>query len=642
MKPSTKLSEMRSVLHAQKRLGLALTAICILGCLFLCAQKSTITLPEMPPFVLPVAKMNRDDGQDAMGSRLFKTTATRLQVQLGGFWDFITDQHGQGEAQKYFERFPNPETRMWIPGTWNTYPRYWHYQGPTWLRRTFTLPQNGHWRFRFGGVFYLCKVWLDGRLLGEHEGAYSPFTFVATNIKMGQHTLIVRADSTLTDDTLPSNVVDWFPYGGIFRPIYAELVPDSFIDGFHVIPSNITAQAATVSIKVFTRNLSAQPSQKRVSLEIDGQQAYSGLHQLNGADSTIEFKTVLKNPKLWAPSDPILFSARVVLGEGEDDQFSRFGVRSFAAAGNRILLNGRHFKLMGANRHDDHPDWGSALPPQIIRQDIEILKRMGANAVRGHYPPDEMFMDYCDANGLVFMNEIPAWQYQPGQLARQTVQEKMKSQFRDMVYRDMNHPSVFSWSLGNEWPEFDKSQDVIKTLLEYARAIDSTHFITFVTGGAHTGRVTSLVDIICTNWAQYQWYEPMTYLDKDDGERSIAVLNAVRSSFPDKPVILTEFGGAESQAGWHNWGNVKWSEEYQARNVFDSGGYALDQDWISGGCVWQFCDTRSNPLRILGGRLRGWNAKGVVDSYRSPKMAFYKLQELFHQHANEQAKGGSQ
>ena len=217
-------------------------------------------------------------------------------------------------------------------------------------------------------------------------------------------------------------------------------------------------------------------------------------------------------------------------------------------------------------------------------------------------------------------------------MARPAVQEKMKFQFKEMVDRDMNHPSIFVWSLGNEWPEFRQSYDVIKSLVEYARTVDSSRFITFVTGGAHIGPPSGLIDIISTNWAQYQWYDPFTTLDPTEGEKSIATLNEIHKRFPDKPVLLTEFGGAESQAGWHNWGNVKWSEEYQARNVFDSGRFGLEQDWISGGFVWQFSETRSAPERFLAGRLRGWNAKGVLDPYRSPKLAFYRLQELFREY----------
>jgi len=120
--------------------------------------------------------------------------------------------------------------------------------------------------------------------------------------------------------------------------------------------------------------------------------------------------------------------------------------------------------------------------------------------------------------------------------------------------------------------DFQESYGPIKSLIDYARSIDSTHF---VTSGAEIDRSNDLVDIICTNWAQYQWYDPITYPDENEGSKSIGKLEEIRKRFPNKPVILTEFGGAESQAGWHNWGNVKWSEEFQARNVFDSGWYSL-------------------------------------------------------------------
>lgn len=585
--------------------------------------------PEIPPSVLPDAQMASNDGLDPMASRLFRTTATRTQIDLSGFWDFVADPEDRGEASGYAQQFPPVETRLWVPGTWNTLARYWQFQGVGWFHRSFDVPCDTHLRIRFGGVFYRSKVWLDGRLLGEHEGAYTPFAFVALNAKKGRRTLTVRVDSRLNDETLPKAGVDWFPYGGLYRPVYAESVPEIFVENFHVIPTAVTTEESTLLVRVFLKNLQGMPARRDLAFFVDGDLSYSNAHHILEGETVVEFTTPLKRPRLWSPDAPHLYSARVALGPGEDDQATRFGVRSLKTEGNRILLNGRLFKLRGANRHDDHPDWGSALPPHLIRQDVEILKRMGANAVRGHYPPSEMFMDYCDQNGLFFMNEVASWQFRPEQLAGPLIRKKIEAQFSEMVKRDMNHPSVFSWSLGNEWREFHKSFDDIKRLVNYARSVDSTHFITFVTGGADVASANELVDIICTNWAQYQWYEPITYLDQVEGEKSIAKLNEIHLRFPDKPVILTEFGGAESQIGWHSWGNVKWSEEYQARNVNDSARYALTQDWISGGCVWQFCDTRTDPSRMLAGRLRGWNTKGIVDAYRQPKLAFYRLQELF-------------
>ncbi len=610
-------------------LGSAAAGVLFLALSSLFAQASYEQFPEIPPSVLAPALQASSDPGDPMNSRLFRTTTLRPQIQLEGFWDFITDPNDQGESSQYFVSFPKPETRVWIPGSWNTYARYWHYEGAAWFQRAFEVPASGELRIRFAGVFYRSKVWLDGKLLGEHEGGYTPFTFLIPGVTKGAHRLVVLVDNRLDDESLPKQGVDWFPYGGIYRSVYAELVPDVFIDYFWVKTPDFSEAQATLEIQAFLRNASGQSKDQRVELEVDGKRLYSGIHRVTGGDTKVTFKAALPGPRTWSPDSPYLYSARLLLPDAADDQYTRFGVRSFKSDKCRILLNGEAFKFMGANHHDDHPDWGPAMPPHIIRQDIEILKRMGANGVRSHYPTDEMFLDYCDEVGLVFFEEVPAWQYSADQMARAVVQDKIKTQLREMVDRDMNHPSIFVWSLGNEWPEFSKSYDVIKSLIEYAHALDSSRFITFVTGGAQIGPPSGLVDIISTNWAQYQWYEPFTTLDPAEGEKSIGVLNQIHEQFPDKPVILTEFGGAESQAGWHNWGNVKWSEEYQARNVSDSGRFGLEQDWISGGFVWQFSETRSAPERFLSGRLRGWNSKGVVDPYRSPKLAFYKLQELF-------------
>ncbi len=595
--------------------------------------------PEIPPRVLPMAQEEVSASDDPMAVRLFPTTSTRAQIQLAGFWDFLPDPEGRGEAERYFDRFPKPETRMWVPGTWNTYARYWHYEGPAWFRRRFQVPVEGRLRLRFASVFYKARVWLDGKFLGSHEGGYTPFSFVEAIPEKGEHELVVLADNRLDDESLPKRGVDWFPYGGIYRPVYAELVPDVFIQDFHVMASVASSKTANLRIRAFLRNFTPGDREEQVRFEVNGRLLYSEKLKLSGREPEVSFSVTLDDPRLWSPESPFLYTARLHLPQADDDQYTRFGVRSFVSDGPKILLNGKLFKVQGANRHDDHPDWGPALPPHLIRQDVEILKRMGANAVRSHYPTDEMFMDYCDENGLVFLDEIPAWQNLPEQLANEVVQDKMKTQFREMVYRDINHPCVLSWSLGNEWPEFEKSHNIIRSLIEYARSIDNTHFLTFVTGGARTGPTSAMLDIICTNWAQYQWYDPFTILDTEEAAKAISKLNRIHDSFPDKPVLLTELGGAESQAGWHNWGNVKWSEEYQARNVSDSARYAMAQDWIAGGCVWQFADTRSSPLRFLAGRLRGWNAKGVVDGYRSPKMAFYKLQQLFRDFQASEPRG---
>lgn len=596
--------------------------------------------PEIPPSTLAAPNLAFDDGQDAMRTRLFRTTTSRAQIDLGGWWDFVPDPGDKGEKLNYSSRLPRPETRLWVPGTWNSVARYWNYLGPAWYQRDFEVAGGGNLRITFGSVFYRSKIWLDGKLLGEHEGGYLPFAFTARDVKKGPHTLVVRVDNRLDDQSLPKQNVDWFPYGGIERPVYAEMVPSVFIDSFHVISSSIQPSRASLKVRVFLWNLGQSSAAVELAFSVNGTRMHVARHTAASGKSAAEFEVVLQRPRLWSVEEPNLYSARISLNGEKDDQFTRLGVREIRADGPRILLNGRPLKVAGVNRHEDHPDWGSSSPPNLLRQDIEIIKRLGANAVRAHYSLPELFMDFCDQYGLLFMAEAPAWQCSSEQLAKPEIQEKILRHFEEMVARDRNHPSVFTWSLGNEWPQPDRSYDVIRELIKRARRFDPTRLITLVTGGPHVRRIHELVDVICVNWARYQWYDPFTTLNSEEGAKSVADLAKIHERYPAKPVILTEFGGSEAQAGWHNWGNVKWSEEYQARNVEDSASHALQQDWISGGCVWQFCDSRSAPERFLAGRLHGWNGKGIVDANRNPKLAFYKLQQIFRATAEPPSTNG--
>ena len=182
-----------------------LVCVCLAFLTGLGAGQPLPAVPEIPPSLLPAEIMDWNDGEDPLGSRLFRTTRIRPQIPLGGFWDFVADLEEVGEAKEYFRRFPRPETRLWVPGTYNVLPRYWQYQGPAWFRRSFEVPRDGTLRIRFGGVFYSTRVWLDGQLLGEHEGAYTPFALVVPAATKGEHTLVVRVDNRLGEHTIPQS-----------------------------------------------------------------------------------------------------------------------------------------------------------------------------------------------------------------------------------------------------------------------------------------------------------------------------------------------------------------------------------------------------------------------------------------------------
>jgi beta-glucuronidase len=593
------------------------------------AQGQPGGFPDFTPFQLSDAYMDYDDGIDPMQSRLFSTTSLREQINLSGFWEFIADPDEKGDDDKYYESWPAVETLMWVPGTWNSTARHWQYIGQAWYRRTVEMPESGNLRLRFGGIFYYCEVWLDGNKLGSHEGGYLPFEFIIPNLEQGDHSLIVKVNSKLSTETVPKYDTDWFPYGGIYRPVYAEIIPDIRIQEIKATPEIKSDKMALVKVQVSVSNISKRTMTRDLTLILNGKAKQPVSVKCATGISKHDLELEINGCNLWSPETPYLYSLGVEIGQKEDDQFTRIGIRSFSKDSYKLFLNDEPFKFMGVNHHDDQPDWGSALPPEIIKKDIEIIKALNANGIRGHYPPSELLLDFCDQSGLVFFNEIPAWQLTPQMMANPVVKQKMKDQFVAMVDRDYNHPCIFCWSIGNEWREMEKSFDDIKEVLEFAQDTDSTHFVTLVKGGANYDKSFEYSDLYTTNWGEYEWYEGPTVPDSTVARARIERLEAIHRTLPDHPIILSEMGGAGSQAGWHNWGNVKWSEEYQAINTEESAKFSLFTEWMSGGFVWQFCDTRSAPTRILSARLRGWNVKGIVDNYRHPKMSYYKLQELY-------------
>lgn len=598
--------------------------------------------PQVPAFLLAPTGNIPPAPADPTGSRRFATTTIRRQLSLTGFWDFVADPDKEGEPQGYQRKFPDPQARQWVPGSWNSVARFWNYQGDGWYRTIFSLEDEGSYRLHFGAVGLRATVWLDGKLLGSHDGGYTPFRFFLPQLKVGKHQLVVRVCNETSSTTVPKENGGWFPFGGIYRPVYLERVDQVHVDDFFIRTRLLQGGDALLQVSAQLRNATGREVTEKLEFFIDGRRVHNLSQKITPGISSVTFELRMEQPELWSPDSPNLYMARLALGQ-RDDQFDRFGIKQIQTEGNRILLNGERFKLKGVNRHSDHPDWGPAIPPALIRQDLEIIKRMGANAVRHHYSPSEMFLDFCDEYGLVMMDEVPAWQLDARQLANPAVQQSIKDQFAAMVAKEINHPCIFSWSLGNEWggglnkdgetteTEMAGVEQVLDDLVAFARGVDSTHLLTVVNTKLVTEQAERWVDFICVNWAFFRWYGGGPELQMEGTAQEVAYLEEIHNRFPDMPIVLTEFGGSGSQAGWSNWGNAKWSEQFQARNVYESARVGLATEWLSGGCVWQLFDQRESLHRMLGPRLRGWNVKGILDCYRNPKMSYYNLQRAFNE-----------
>jgi beta-glucuronidase len=546
--------------------------------------------------------------------RTFDTTTRRKQTWLDGEWRFCPDPGDQGMAQEWYHHFPARTVPVHVPGVWNTAPGLLNYQGVGWYARRFSVGACSAIVLRFGAVTQQANVWLDGEPLGQHCGGFLPFEFVVPAAEPGEHLLVVRVDSTLDmTGTLPSAHLDWFPYGGITRSVVVEeIAGPAYIANLRLAP-HYAGETATLRVRAEVVNVSDTLMQDSWHLCVDGQPMRTGEVRLSGHESQVLlFSVRVPEVQTWTPATPRLYTARLELAD--DDLMERTGFCHIAATGNRVLLNGEPLQVRGVNRHEDHPDWGHSLPLGLMMRDLDLIQHLGANAVRGtHYPNDPRMLDLCDERGILFMEEIPLWQFGQQQLALDSVADRAAAMLYRMVERDLNHPCIWAWSVLNECAtDTEEGRAVVTRLVDTVREVDDTRLVTLATDRGARDRCFDLVDVVCLN-AYPGWYtHDVTWPQ---------FLERMRALIGDKPLIVSEFGAGAIYGCHALQEGVVWSEEHQRKLLMDALDAFEAQGDLVGYYVWQFCDTRSDPKRALS-RPRGYNNKGLVNEFRQPKLAY--------------------
>lgn len=555
--------------------------------------------------------------------RSFETTSSRTRIELEGPWDFRLDPDDEGGAQEWYAQFPEDTTALWVPGVWNTRREYLGYEGVGWYRRRFVSETTQPALVRFAAVTHQAHVWLDGEPLGEHYGGFLPFQFLVPTLEVGEHELVVRVDNTHDmTSTVPSANLDWYRYGGIHRPVWVEgLGGDGLVVSLRLTPV-VKGGACTLRVRAELCNLTDRLLDGAWCLTLDGETVRSGNIGLYPSDNQVLLFAVDVDAELWSPSNPRLYTAR--LSFAGDDLVERTGFREISIRGDQILLNGEPLRIRGVNRHEDHPDWGLALPEPLMLRDLELIEHLGANAIRGsHYPNDPRFLDLCDERGVLFIEEIPLWGYTAAQFASETIEDRAAAMVWAMVQRDVNHPAIWAWSVLNECAtQTPEGRAVVERLIDTAREADPTRPVTYASDKGVDDICYDLADFVCLN-AYYGWYvHDLTwrkYLDR------------IRARIGDKPMIVSEFG-AGAIYGWHALEEgVVWSEEYARDVLCDAISHFLARPDLAGFFVWQFFDTRTDGGQRALRRPRNYNNKGLLDEYRRPKLGYYAVRDLLRE-----------
>lgn len=556
--------------------------------------------------------------------RTFKTHYVRKQMELTeSLWEFEPCA-GNYAGQK----FP-----VAVPGCWENHPLFADYRGEGIYRKTFQA--QGNVRIECKGVSHTATVYLDGHEIGHHYNAYTPFSVVVSDLEPGRHMLEIKADNRFHKDSALHVPNDYMSYGGISRGVVVEELSDLYLEYVHVKTYrenkqwHVQVKAAVNVLKI------GQNEEEDITIQGKIKDTAFEWKLTDTAKKHYEFCTDLKIDGIeeWSPETPMLYLVELqVLREDEviDDLIERFGFREICVQGKYILLNGKRLRIKGVCRHEDHPDYGCALPYQAIYNDLVLIKQMGANSIRtAHYPNDEIFLDLCDELGILVWEENHARGLEEDRMKHPLFEEQAEQVIREMIFYHYNHPCIFIWGILNECAsETLFGRSCYEKQFRLIREMDDSRPCTFASCKFFGDICFDLPDVVSCN------LYPRWYVDKPVRDYLNEVYDWIveDGNGKGKPFIVSEIG-AGGLYGCHNAYHGKWTEEYQADALSEQVSECLKFSESIGVYIWQFCDVRVSS-EWFAGRPREMNNKGVVDEYRRPKAAYGRVKEIFEQYTN--------
>lgn len=431
------------------------------------------------------------------------------------------------------------------------------YRGPGWYRREFTVPADTDERHRrflwFGAASTVADVYLNGQHISQHRGGFGAFCVEITDaVLLGrQNVLAVRVSNAPEADIAPL-AGDFNVYGGLYRPV--RLLETGAVcisplqhaaPGLAVQQKKVTAAQAELEARVEVANgaTELQALTVRVMVRDHAQLPVITTEQhivLKGSQTqTVEFPLVVAQPHLWSGvKDPYLYEVVAEIRQGDrvlDCVAQPLGLRYYRVDPEQgFFLNGQPYFVRGVNRHQDHLGKGWAIRTADMEQDVALLREMGANAVRCcHYQHSTDFYAACDRAGLLAWAELPLVNtIHTGTEFAATTQ----GQLLDLIRQNINHPSIFVWSLFNEQSGKPDPTELLRHLNSVAHAEDPTRPTIAATCVAKLPEMNKITDWL--GWNRY----PMWYGKETPGTS----LDACHHTSRDGSFILSEYGAGAS------------------------------------------------------------------------------------------------
>jgi beta-galactosidase len=559
-------------------------------------------------------------------------------VELENGWQFRLDP-GSAFAPTSIEGSSNGWETVSVPHTWQTLGGHPEYIGVAWYRKEIFAPADWRDRFvrvEFEAVFHTAHVFLNGQPVGEHIGkGYTEFRCdLSPQLRIGQaNVLLVRVDNSFSNTMLPRmKSFDWTNDGGLVRPARLLITPQVFIERLEIdaVP-NLEAKTAEISVRAVMRNTRGNEQAIRLTGQVQREGSGHGqsllpeksVHLPPSSSQSVALDTItMASPDLWHFDAPNLYEAVIAVSSNDEAHVFRgiFGIRKFEARGTDFYLNGERVSLMGLERMaGSHPEFGMAEPGEWIEANHRDMKELNCVFTRVHWAQDRRVLDFCDRNGILMQEEVPAWGPETfakidANLLAQLTKNGLE-QLREMMVSHRNHPCIVSWGLCNEVDgKNPNSRAFAHALAQEARKTDPSRLLTYASHSLREHPENDMAgdfDFISANEYFGSWYP-------GGAEELRAHIADLRRAFPSKPIVISEYGWCECQT------KIPPGDDNRVKIVNDHTRVMRESGQIAGAIYFDYNDYRT----IVGdhgvGALRQ-RVHGVVDVYSRRKPSFDAL-----------------